>query len=146
MKFLEFSGFIIKSCWFCKEILQKCTDNYITHNIANFWLLTLSRWCRCCVVDCYAALAATLFLDSPTFRKKLMTFICRTKQFKMILILPYKTPGLYDGADTICNLSVYDWCLVGGFQRFGPTYYLHLQGNRTKQCIPSVLAKCWTAQ
>jgi hypothetical protein len=48
----------------------------------------------------------------------------------MILVLPYKFPGLYDGDDTIFSLSVYDSCLVGGFQRFVPKYYLNLQGKR----------------
>ena len=47
---------------------------------------------------------------------------------------------------TTCNLSVYDSCLVDGLQSFGPTYYLHLQGNRAKQFTRSIVVTCWTAQ
>jgi hypothetical protein len=69
-----------------------------------------------------------------------------THQSKMNLGVPYKIQGLYDGDDTIFNLSFYDLCHVGRFKSFRTTYYFHLQGNRTKQLIPSVLATCRTAQ
>jgi hypothetical protein len=69
-----------------------------------------------------------------------------TKQSKMILVLPYKIPGLYDGDDRIYNLSFYDSYHVVWFQSFAPKYYFHLQGNRTKQHNPSELATCRTAE
>jgi hypothetical protein len=87
----------------------KRTDNYITNNIASFSFLTFSRWCRCCVVECYAVLTGKLFLKLPTFRRKLMIF--RTKQSKMILVLPYKITSLYESEDKTSNLSVYESCL-----------------------------------